>query len=163
MKTRNPAHITLIRPATVDDIPTIINLNREGILSWGKDIQPVIQEWMDAVCTNEHFAEMIANPEKTLLVAEFDGKISGTTYGYPLKNKFHSGGMYLSVNGQGIATLLMVELIRQARSLGLNALSSEVYEHNYGALRFLRRQGWITRTIEKYKGISFYQKVLVLS
>jgi GNAT superfamily N-acetyltransferase len=142
--------------------PIIIALNHKGILSWASEIRAAIQNWMDVVCTHQYFEDMILNPEKTLLVAEFDGKISGTAYGYPLKGKFHTGGMYLSVNGHGIATLLMYELIQQARRLGLKELTSEVYEHNYPALRFLRRQGWIQRSIIKFEGINFVNKVLAL-
>lgn len=162
MKTRNPAHSTIIRPATNEDIPTIIKLNCDGILSWGKDFQPALQEWMDSVCNEDYFEELLTNPEKTLLVAEIGGVVCGTAYGYPLEGKFHTGGMYLSVRGHGVATLLMAGLITQARKLGLKELSSTIHETNYSALRFVSRTGWVHKGEEKFNGINYYNRVLVL-
>lgn len=163
MKTRNPLPSTIIRLATVEDIPTIIQLNHDGILSWGKEFQPVLQEWIDSVCNQRYFSELISNPEKTLLVAECGGRILGTAYGYPKEGRLHTGGMYLSVRGQGIATLLMNGLITHARKLGLNEMSSTIHEHNYGALRFVSRMGWVQKDAEKFDGINYYNRVLVLS
>lgn len=163
MKKRYPLQATVIRPATVADIPTIIQLNHDGILSWGKEFQPVLQEWIDSVCNHEYFNELIQNSEKTLLVAECDGKVCGTAYGYPENGRFHTGGMYLSIRGQGIATLLMTGLISKARTLGMNELSSTIHEDNFAALRFVSRMGWVHKDAEKFDGINYYNKVLVLS
>lgn len=162
MKKRNPVQSIVVRPATVEDILTIIELNRNGILTWGSEFQPVLQEWIDSVCNKDYFTELIESPEKTLLVAEFGGKVCGTAYGYPEDSRFHTGGMYLSVKGQGIATLLMAGLITHARSLGMKELSSTIHESNYAALRFVSRQGWIHKDAEKFEGINYYNKVLVL-
>lgn len=162
MKTRNPTLATVIRPATAEDIPTVIQLNRDGILLWSRGFQPVIREWMDTVCSEDFFGELIFNPEKTLLVAECHGTVCGTAYGYLSEDRFYVGGLYLSLKGHGIAILLMSELITQARQLGLDELSCTVHEDNHGALRFFRRLGWVHKDEEKFNGINYYNRVLVL-
>jgi L-amino acid N-acyltransferase YncA len=163
MKKRYPMQSTVIRPAIVEDVPAIIQLNHDGILSWGKEFQPVLQEWIDSVCNTAYFTDLISSPEKTLLIAECGGNICGTAYGYPAEGRFYTGGMYLSVRGRGIATLLMSELTVQARELGFRELLSTIHENNYGALRFFSRMGWVHKNSEMFDGINYYNKVLVLS
>lgn len=163
MKTRTPANSTIIRAATAEDIPAIIKLNRDGILTWGGQFQNILQEWIDSVCNPEYFTELIQHPEKTLLVAECDGKVRGTAYGYSANGRFYIGGLYLSQRGQGIATLLLARLISEARKHGFKELSSTIHEDNYAALRFFSRMGWVHKDSEKFDGINYYNKVLVLS
>lgn len=162
MKKRHPLESTVIRQATIEDVSAIIKLNHDGILSWGADFQPVLQEWIDSVCNPDYFNELIQHPEKALLVAECGGKVVGTAYGYPESGRFHTGGMYLSLRGQGVATSLMAGLIAEARKLGFKELSSTIHENNYGALRFVSRMGWVHKDAEKFDGINYYNKVLVL-
>lgn len=162
MKTRNPAHNVVIRPAAVEDIPAVIALNRDGILLWSRGFQPAIREWMESVCNHAYFEDLILSPEKSLLVAEREGVTVGTAYGYPINGKFHTGGMYLSVRGLGVATLLMAGLITQTRKLGLKELTSTIHEQNYAALRFVSRTGWVHKDEEKFNGINFYNRTLVL-
>ena len=160
---KHPEQSFLIREATPEDIPTVVQLNHEGILSWGAGFQPVLQEWMDSVCNVAYFNELIHDTEKTLLVAEYQGKIVGTAYGYPEHGRFYIGGLYLSLKGNGIATSLLAALIIKARKLGYKELSATIYEENYQALRFFSRMGWVHKNSQKYDGIKYHHKVLVLS
>lgn len=44
----------------------------------------------------------------------------------------------------------------------MNELSSTIHEDNFAALRFVSRMGWVHKDAEKFDGIKYYNKVLVL-
>lgn len=162
MTNPDASHKIVIREATIEDIPTIIELNLTGILSWASEFRPQIQEWMDSVCTPEHFEEMVLNPDKTLLVAELNGEVCGTAYGYPRGRKYYFGGLYVSVTGKGVATALMSGIIRKARRSNFYELTSEIYTPNEHAQHFFRRNGWVHRSVDLYNGVPFTTRSLIL-
>jgi ribosomal protein S18 acetylase RimI-like enzyme len=162
MKKRHPRLPVMIRPATVADIPKIVELNREGILDWANGFEPVIHDWMESVCNPAYFGEFVVNPEKSLLIAERGGEVCGTAYGYPHNERFYTGGLYVTARGQGVGTLLMEALAVEANKLGLKELSNAVYENNHEALSFFRRHGWVVEAIETYDGIHYCNNILTL-
>jgi GNAT superfamily N-acetyltransferase len=145
-----------IRPATEADIPdaaaSVTGLFREDA---GTRDATMSQDW-PLHHAAEALAADIADPEKTLFVADADGEIVGHLRGYV--------SMPSEVRPIRVATLLSMYVLPHHRSAGVGArlvaavrgwarehaadrLAVSAYAANESAIRFYERNGFAARTV----------------
>ena len=118
-----------IRPATLDDAPTLAALGAQ-----------TFRETFEAICSSQDLADFLAeaygdaiqrtelaDPSRPALVLEAEGR--------PL------GFAQLRL-GSGFGAALMEASVAQARAWGADVLWLGVWEHNDRALAFYARQGF---------------------
>jgi len=134
-----------IRPATVEDLPAILDLYQELVASYG----PAPDE--GRVDHQELWRQVMSDTRQQVLVGEQDGEIVGTVTLVLVPNLGHQGKPWAAVEnvavrsdrrGRGLGTALMSEVTRIARSQGCYkiVLTSNLVRQR--AHQFYRRLGW---------------------
>lgn len=123
-----------IRTMTEADVPAIAAIERATFsMPWSPD----------------DFRMMIAEKDKTYLVVELDGTVIG---GAGLHNIVGDGeitnvAIMEAYRGHGYATLLLTELLRVGREMGVTAFTLEVRAGNAPAIRLYERMGFVSEGI----------------
>ena len=140
---------TTVRPATVDDAETAVQVLRSSIVELCRadhhGDQPTIDAWL-ANKTVERFCLWLDNPDRYTVVAERDGTVCGVGM------VGTDGVLYLCYvrpghEGHGVGKALVHALEAEARRRGLSALSLDsttTAEPFYESLGYVR-QGESTR------------------
>ncbi|MCB9187145.1 MAG: N-acetyltransferase [Flavobacteriales bacterium] len=139
--------LTVIRPATENDVPGILYIVNQEIL-----FSTVLYEYEPRTLEMqmEWFREKAANGWP-LLIAELNGKVVGFgTYG-PFRTRpaysrsiEHSVYVHKDFRGQTVGHRLMVELIRLARTSGFHTMIAGIDSSNKGSVEFHRKFGFET-------------------
>jgi GNAT superfamily N-acetyltransferase len=135
----------VIRPAVVEDLPTILDLYQELGAAYG---QISDEGGVDYLAL---WQQVKADTRQQVLVGEQDGEIVGTVTLILVPNLGHQGKPWAAVDnvvvrggrrGQGMGTALMSEVGRIARSHGCYkiVLTSNLVRQQ--AHRFYRNLGW---------------------
>ena len=139
----------MIRRATRDDVARIIALIRAGSLDGGvsdSEALPLEPVYHDA------FAEIDANPQQLLLVAEEDGAVVGTLLLTCIRQIHHHGGRTGEIEsvhvaadrrGQGIGTQLVRFAVDEARRRGCFRLQLTSNNARLDAHRLYERLGFV--------------------
>jgi phosphinothricin acetyltransferase len=146
-----------IRPATRNDVPAILDIYNEAVLTTTasydyepRSLQHRIQ-WYE-----EH--ERIGFP---IFVAEED---SGTIVGWSSLSRFHDrkgyqftceNSIYVAANarGRGIGKLLLEPLIESAKGIGLHAIIAEIDASNEASIRLHARVGFFE--VGRFRRVGF--------
>jgi L-amino acid N-acyltransferase YncA len=149
-------HQCTCRPATLDDIPSILEITNHEILN-----STVLYEYEPRTLRQQTdwFNEKSDN-NWPVLVAELDGKVVGFgTYG-PFRARVayrnsieHSVYVHKDFRGKTIGHQLMIELIRLARISGYHTIIAGIDSSNKGSVEFHRKFGF--ETVGTFKEVGF--------
>ncbi len=135
----------VIRLATVEDLPAILDLYQELVAPYG----PAPDE--DRVDHQELWRQVMADTRQQVLVGEQDGEIVGTVNLILVPNLGHQGKPWAAVENvavrsdrrsQGLGTAMMSEVTRIARSLGCYKIVLTSNLMRPRAHQFYLRLGW---------------------
>jgi GNAT superfamily N-acetyltransferase len=139
----------MIRRATLADVPAIIELLRAGALDGGvsdSGAAPLDPAYAEA------FAEIDANPQQLLLVADEDGAVVGTLLLTCIRQIHHRGGRTAEIEsvhvapgrrGQGIGTQLVRWSVEEARRRGCFRMQLTSNKARVDAHRLYARLGFV--------------------
>jgi ribosomal protein S18 acetylase RimI-like enzyme len=153
----------ILRPATPQDLPALARLAREAFTAkFGALYSAVnLTMFLEESLSEQAFAADLANPDRTIMLAERDGDLLGfakiaTVCGFP----DHATGqrcmelkqLYTAPTaiGRGIGGRLMDWAMEQFTARGADEVQLSVYAENLDAHRFYRRYGF-----EKIADITF--------
>lgn len=132
----------LIRPATVEDVPLLMNFSRE--------LAEYEREPTALVITEEALAKdgFGVPPKFRALIAEWDGQPSGYALFYDFYSSWRGSGIFLEdlfvrehFRGRGIGRALLSQVARIARQEGRYAIRWEVLDWNKSAIEFYKSLG----------------------
>jgi len=145
--TRKSATTALIRDATEDDLPRIVELLAQLSLDAPREeLGPPLPDSYRAA-----FREIEADPNERLLVAEAGGHIVGSAAFLVVRNLSHQGRPYAVIEnvvvdaaerGAGYGEQLLRYAIAQARAAGCYKLSLTSNKERKDAHRFYERLGF---------------------
>ena len=148
----HPAQPIHIRPATIADLPTLLEFE-QGLIAAEQPLDPTLRD--NPVYYDIPF--MISSPDIQLLVADLDGTPVGSGYAriekvhpkYRHSHHAYLGFMYVDPThrGKGINLLLIENLRQWAHSRGITELVLEVYYDNEAAIRAYEKAGFIRHWI----------------
>lgn len=134
---------TTIRKATVEDMPSVLELIRE-LAVFEKEPIEVVEVTVEDL-EREGFGE---NPQFTCFVAEIETEIVGMALVYFRFSTWKGRTVHLedlivkdSCRGYGIGDLLYTEVMKYAKDQGVKRVNWVVLEWNEGAIRFYERTG----------------------
>ncbi|MGI4872352.1 MAG: GNAT family N-acetyltransferase [Janthinobacterium lividum] len=142
-----PAPALLIKPATEQDIPTIIGLAEA---TWEPTYRFIIsKEQIDymyrVIYTPASLRRQMRDQHHTFLLAFVDGQASGfASYSEKPDKVYHLNKIYVlpSLQGQGLGQQLLHAVVEAVRQAGGTLLELNVNRHN-PALAFYERQGFV--------------------
>ena len=102
------------------------------------------------------FEEMAKSENALYLVAEIEGRIAGCCGLTKILDEGNINNVVVgeAFRGEGVACMLLSELIRQGRELGIRAFTLEVRESNKAAVHVYEKLGFISEGIRP----GFYNK-----
>ena len=137
-----------IRPATPDDLPTILKFE-QGIIETERPFDPTLQPG------KFHYYDLsarIKDPDAAVVVAEDNGKvIAGGSAVIKQGNRYNIfndyaflGFMFVvpEYRGQGVNSLIIEALIDWSRKKGLSEIRLQVYSDNQPAIRAYEKVGF---------------------
>jgi GNAT superfamily N-acetyltransferase len=136
-----------LRPATPDDLPTILALLADDHLGQGRDDPGA----SDDPAYRAAFDEIAADPHRTLLVAERDGAVIGTLILSFLRVLSSRGGINATVEdvriagalrGTGLGSEMMRQVVEMCRARGCKAIHLKSHRSRTAAHRFYERLGF---------------------
>lgn len=132
----------LIRPATVDDVPLLMNFSRE-LAEYERE--PSAMVITEEALTKDGFG---SQPKFRSLIAEWDGQAIGYALFYDSYSSWKGSGIFLedlfvreSFRGRGIGKALLSRVARIARDEGYFAIRWEVLDWNKSAIEFYKSLG----------------------
>ena len=140
--------MAIIRAATEDDIPRILELYEEMVITASEAEQnrnPSLEDYHSV------YAQIRAMPGHELLIAEEEGEVIGTMVLLIVPNLSHSGLPWAVVENivtdrrfqrQGIGQLMMDYAISRAREAGCYKLQFSSSKTRDGAYRFYQSLGF---------------------
>jgi len=133
-----------IRVATPTDIPTILALEKQANTA---------AHWSDEIYRSVFAAGSIS---RIMLVAEHDGSIYAFIVARTVGGEWDIENLVVATHlrRQGIASALIHDLIRQARTAGAHTILLEVRESNASARDFYNKAGFVERGRRR----SYYQE-----
>jgi ribosomal protein S18 acetylase RimI-like enzyme len=150
-----------IRPATLEDLPTIQQLNND-IFFQNKIYNPdYIHQFADTLAGEKYFKEAINHPDGCFFVLENKNKIIGFINGYPKPvsswdcNVFEIDniGVLTEYQRQGSGNLLLDHVISWAKQHGYNRIYISSYAANNQAISFYKKHGFQPLEISLIKTI----------
>jgi GNAT superfamily N-acetyltransferase len=137
-----------IRPATPDDLPTILNFE-QGIIEAERPFDPTLLEG------KFHYYDLgarIADPDAAVVVAEYNGKLiaggsavikQGNPYNI-FKDYAFLGFMFVEpeYRGMGVNRLIIEALVDWSHQRGLKEIRLHVYSDNLQAIRAYEKVGF---------------------
>ncbi len=135
----------LIRPATLTDLPTIVEIYNAAIPGRlaTADTEPV------TVASRVTWFHSHAPDSRPLWVLESSGELLGwlslnSFYGRPAYQRTVEVSLYLAprAQGRGLGLRLLQHAIQAAPSLGLTTLLAFIFSHNQPSLALFRRCGF---------------------
>lgn len=157
MREPSAASTVLIRPATEDDLPAVLDIYNDAVLTSTAsfDIQPRTMEahrrwWLD----HQHpFA---------VLVAEDAGQVTGwasisrfgtkPAYRFTVENSVY---VHPEAHGRGLGTLLLARLLETARDNGFRTVIARITGGNDVSVRLHQRLGFRHVGVEREVGYKF--------
>ncbi|MCC7271977.1 MAG: GNAT family N-acetyltransferase [Alphaproteobacteria bacterium] len=143
-----------IRPATVDDVPTLLALVR-GLAAYENLSDKVVST--EADLRRDGFGP---HPAFEARIATLDGRPAGLALFYPTYSTFAGRpGLFLEdlfvepwARGHGLGRLIMADLARTAAARGWQSIVLHVLDWNptrefYHRLGFRRHQDWLLYTL----------------
>jgi len=134
---------TIIRKATVDDMPPILELIRE-LAVFEKEPADVVEITVDDL-ERDGFGE---HPQFTCFVAEVETEIVGMALVYFRFSTWKGRTVHLedlvvkdTYRGKGIGDLLYTKVMQYAQDQGVKRVNWMVLGWNEGAIRFYERTG----------------------
>lgn len=143
-----------IRPATMDDYEALSPLMDEVGLLHVEAVPNRFQRPDGPFYSREQIAELVANPDISLLVAEKDGRLYGYALTYlnqiPLQPNLVPGqvakveemGVAAFARREGIARLLMSAIELWARQKAARLVELNVFDFNKPAIRLYEALGY---------------------
>ena len=132
----------LIRPATIDDVPLLMNFSRE-LAEYERE--PTALLITEGALAKDGFG---AHPKFRALIAEWDGRPSGYALFYDFYSSWRGPGIFLEdlfvreqFRGRGIGKTLLSQVARIARQEGRYAIRWEVLDWNQPAIEFYKSLG----------------------
>jgi len=132
----------LIRPATLDDVPLLMNFSRE-LAEY--EHEPTALLITEQALAKDGFG---AQPKFRALIAEWDGQPSGYALLYDFYSSWRGSGIFLEdlfvrerFRGRGIGKALLSQVARIARQEGRHAVRWEVLDWNKPAIEFYKSLG----------------------
>jgi GNAT superfamily N-acetyltransferase len=147
--TSNTEHQLHCRPAERSDLEAIIALLADDVL--GQARNPLYANARADYDTA--FAEMLGNPDNTVIVALIDGHIVGSYQLTFIRGLSHRGALRAQIEsvrvgstlrGQGLGSALMRDAISRARSRGANLLQLTTDIRRPQTRAFYERLGFAT-------------------
>jgi GNAT superfamily N-acetyltransferase len=151
---------TIIRPAVVADLPTLLQFE-QGVISAERPFDPTLKKGEIHYYDIEH---MISAPHIELLVAELDSELIGSGYAriedakHYLQHPQHAylGFMYTHPDhrGKGVNRKILEALKDWAVLKGITELRLEVYYDNGSAIKAYEKAGFIKHMIEMRRSVN---------
>lgn len=136
----------MIRPATLEDIPAILNIVNEAIL--GTTI--LYLEEPRTLDEQTEWFRLAIEKNMPVVVAEIDGTVAGfgtywqfrdlPAYRGSIEHKIYVTNQ---VHGRGIGRLIMDSLLDRAKADGYQTLIAEIDSENTRSLAFHRKLGFV--------------------
>ena len=140
---------TLIREATLDDLPTLLGFE-QALIVYERPFAPNLRKGKISYYDLEAY---INNPFIRVIVAEKDKQMIGSGYALIKENKAYKapeqyvylGFMYVipEFRGQGINGLIMTDLIEWGKTQGHTEFQLEVYAENESAIKAYTKAGLV--------------------
>jgi GNAT superfamily N-acetyltransferase len=131
---------TAIRPARVDDLETLLAIQREAAVTAFSHVFPQDRYPFPDDDIREVWREAIADPEVELYLAESDGEPAGSVSvgdGF-LRTLYVLPGY----QGTGVGSALHDFALERLAALGCRTARLWTLEENWDARRFYERRGW---------------------
>ncbi|WP_111684738.1 GNAT family N-acetyltransferase [Winogradskyella tangerina] len=130
------------RLATKDDMPRVLELiNELAVFEKEPDAVEVTLEMLESDGFGEH-------PKFTCFVVEVDNKVEGMALVYMRYSTWKGEALHLedlivsqSQRGKNIGTMLLDEVVKYGKSLGVKRISWEVLDWNEPAIKFYENKG----------------------
>ena len=142
----------LIRPATLHDVPVLMNFSRE--------LAEYEREPTAVLITEEALAKDGFGSQQKFraLIAEWDGRPVGYALFYDFYSSWRGSGIFLEdlfvreqLRGRGIGKALLSHVARIARQEGCHAIRWEVLDWNKPAIEFYKSLG--ARFLDEWKQV----------
>jgi ribosomal protein S18 acetylase RimI-like enzyme len=132
--------MTDLRPATVDDLETLLTIQREAAVDAFAHVYPPERYPFPDDAIRDVWAEALADPEVEVYVAEMDGEPAGAVsvgHGY-------LSTLYVlpSHQGSGVGSALHDLALERLRARGVAEARLWTLEQNDSGRRFYERRGW---------------------
>ncbi len=155
-------HEITVRAAAASDAATLVAIGQDGFTAVHQSAAPqdklrgfLADSWNETV-----LAEMIANPDIQLMVAEVGSELVGLVCLNPtqapsyLRNvrpvELYSVYVQHEWSGQGVGSQLMRHSLRQAAALGYGVCWLRVWQGNKSAIHFYQRWGFAIVAADAY-------------
>lgn len=130
------------RLATKEDMPRVLELiNELAVFEKEPDAVEVTLEMLESDGFGEH-------PKFTCFVVEVDNKVEGMALVYMRYSTWKGEALHLedlivsqSQRGKNIGTMLLDEVVKYGKSLGVKRISWEVLDWNEPAIKFYENKG----------------------
>ncbi len=152
-------HALTIRPATINDIDTLLQFE-QGVINAERPFDPTLKR-EDTRYYDLH--QMITEPHIQLLVAELQGQLIGSGYARIETSKPYNqhrqhaylGFMYVrpEQRGKGVNKAIMQALEEWAAAQGITELRLEVYAENDAAIKAYEKVGFENLLVQMRKEI----------
>ncbi|GAA4232695.1 GNAT family N-acetyltransferase [Postechiella marina] len=139
---------TILRIATLDDLPTLLNFE-QGVIEAERPFNPTLKE---GKINYYNINELIKNDESEVFVAEVGGKIVASGYAKIKTDRpylKHSkqgylGFMFVDDNyrGQGLNKLINNALFKWCKSRNVFEIRLDVYNNNIPAIKAYEKVGF---------------------
>ncbi len=150
----------IIRPATLNDLPTLLRFE-QGVIHTERPFDPTLKQGDD---TRYYDIPVLINASHIqLLVAEWNDELIGSGYARIeeakpyLQHRQHAylGFMYTDPahRGKGVNTKIIEALKEWARSKNIKELRLDVYFPNEAAIRAYEKNGFKKHMIEMRSGL----------
>lgn len=141
-----------IRKATVEDIPTILDITKEAFAKYAFDLG--MPEKVKALKETEE--TILADMEKkTILVGELDGVLVGTIR-YEVINDttayISRFGVRLAAQSCGLGSALVNAVVAACREMGLSAVALHTSAKMYSLIRFYYGKGFFIHSTKTDRG-----------
>ena len=141
---------TLIRPATIDDLETIISLNHDLFAHEHQFNSTYNLHWPQSPSGRDYFQKRLTQDNAICLIAEKNNQVVGYLVGFIDTYSFRSHNPILEIENmlvidthrrQTIGTKLIQELKAWAKTKQVKRLKVQSLIHNTPAINFYRHSG----------------------